>query len=52
MNGISAQTGGGQEINLVTNEVVEKQINLVPSSTNVSFAVLLNIKFTIVLIRM
>jgi hypothetical protein len=35
-----------QEINLITKEVVEKQINLVPSSIGASFAILLNIKFT------
>ncbi len=33
-----------QEINLVTKEVAEKQINLVPSSINASFVVLVNIK--------
>jgi hypothetical protein len=32
-----------QEINMITKEVVEKQINLVPSSIGASFAILLNI---------
>jgi hypothetical protein len=39
------------EINLVTKEITKKQINLVPSSTNASFVVLVNIKFIIVLRR-
>ncbi len=40
-----------QVINLVTKEVVKKQTNLVPSSIIASFAILLNIKSTIILIR-
>jgi len=40
-----------QEINLVPKEVMEKQTNLVASSTGVSFVIPLNIKSTIIYIR-
>ncbi len=40
-----------QEINMVTKEVL-RETNLVLSFTNASFAILLNIKSMIVLIRM
>jgi hypothetical protein len=39
-----------QEINPITNEVMEKQINPVPSSTGASFAILFNKKITTILI--
>jgi hypothetical protein len=41
-----------QEINPVTKEVVEKRTNMVPSFTDASFAIPLNIKFMTTLIRM
>ncbi len=40
-----------QEINPIKKEVVEKQTNLIPLFTILSFAILLNIKFMATFIR-
>jgi hypothetical protein len=50
VNGVSAQPSGTKI--MVTKEVTEKRTNLIPSFTNVSFAIALNTRFMTTLIRM